>query len=237
LLLSSDGKKKHFKLDPKFPNLLFDSGYSSTMYFLQSFLVDYSNRGLSKKTDRVVALSGLAARIARALGCSESFGIFELYLHRNLLWRQSGPTERIKYKPFEVPSWSWMAYTGGIEFIGDSYGELEVFKNLKFSEGDQKALVTNVWEFRNCNLKEQAKLGATRRQILESSEKEIGWIMYDAEDEKDLRRRQSVVVGRTRQEYHILLVRQRGENEYERVGIGMVQQVYLLRQQLEVRIL
>jgi hypothetical protein len=78
---------------------------------------------------------------------------------------------------------------------------------------------------------------------------EIGWIIYDVEDEKDLRRRQSVVVGRTRQgdgpesngldnrEYHILLVRQKGENEYERVGIGMVQQGYLLRQQRNVRIL
>jgi hypothetical protein len=88
-----------------------------------------------------------------------------------------------------------------------------------------------------------------RKDILESRGMEIGWIMYDVEDEKDLRRRQSVVVGRTRQgngpksngldnrEYHILLVRQRGENEYERVGIGMVQQGYLLRQQLEVRIL
>lgn len=248
LLLSSHGKKKHFKLDPKFPDRLVDWGFSSTMYFLQSFLVDYSNRGLSKKTDRVVALSGLAPRIARALGCCESFGIFGLYLHRNLLWRRSGTTERIKYKPSEVPSWSWMAYTGGIEFMEDAYGKLEIFKNLKFSEGDQKALVTNVWEFRNCYLKE-AKLGPTRRQILESRGMEIGWIMYDVEDEKDLRRRQSVVVGRTRQGdgpesngldnrgYHILLVRQRGENEYERVGIGMVQQGYLLRQQLEVRIL
>jgi hypothetical protein len=251
LLLSSDGKKKHFKLDPKFPDLLLNSGFSSTMYFLQSFLVDYSNRGLSKETDRVVALSGLAARIARALGCHQSFGIFELYLHRNLLWRRSDPMKRIEYEPSEVPSWSWMAYTGGIEFMDDAYGKLEVFKNLNFSKGDQKALVTNVWEFRNCNLKEEAKLGATRRQILESSEKEIGWIMYDVEGEKDLRRRQSVVIGRTCQrdgpesnglgnlEYHILLVRQRGENEYEyeRVGIGMVQQGYLLRQQLEVRIL
>jgi hypothetical protein len=218
------------------------------MYFLQSFLVDYSNRGLSKETDRVVALSGLAARIARALGCRQSFGIFGSYLHTNLLWRRSGPMKRIKYAPSEVPSWSWMAYTGGIEFMDHEYGKLEAFQNLKLSVGDQKALVTNVWEFRNCYL-EEAKLGVTRRQILESPGMKIGWIMYDIEDEKDLCRRQSVVIGWTRQgdelesdgldnrEYHILLVRQRGETEYERVGIGMVQQGYLLRQQLEVRIL
>jgi hypothetical protein len=88
-------------------------------------------------------------------------------------------------------------------------------------------------------------LGATRRQILESCGMEIGWIMYDIEDEKDIGQTQSVVVGRTRQksneldsrEYHILLVRRRREIEYERVGVGMVQQGYLLRQQLEVRIL
>jgi hypothetical protein len=57
-----------------------------------------------KKTDRVVALSGLSARIVRALGGCQSFGIFELYLHRNLLWRRSGPMERIETGPSEVPS-------------------------------------------------------------------------------------------------------------------------------------
>jgi hypothetical protein len=44
-------------------------------------------------------------------------------------------------------------------------------------------------------LKEEVKLGAARRQILESRGMERGWIMYDVEDEKDLRQRQSVVVG------------------------------------------
>ncbi|KAH8595486.1 hypothetical protein B0O99DRAFT_623016 [Bisporella sp. PMI_857] len=66
---------------------------------------------------------------------------------------------RIKHEPPKAPSWSWMAYAGGIEFMDDEYGKLQVFKNLKLSEKDQKALVTNVREFRKCNLIKEAKLG------------------------------------------------------------------------------
>ncbi|PVH68168.1 HET-domain-containing protein, partial [Cadophora sp. DSE1049] len=86
------GTSKYFKLDPKFPNLLLRSGFAETIRFLQSLLADYSNRELSKDTDRAVALSGLAVRIARALDCQECYGIFDLYLHRTLLWRRSDST-------------------------------------------------------------------------------------------------------------------------------------------------
>ncbi|RFU29281.1 hypothetical protein B7463_g7054, partial [Scytalidium lignicola] len=243
-LKSTKGKKKHFMLDPKFPSLLFNSGYDTTRGVLQSFLVDYSKRGLSKPTDRVVALSGLAARIAKALRCEERYGIFNLYLHRNLLWRRSSlHMIRIKYEPLEVPSWSWMAYTGGIEFMDDHHLAVEVFKNLSFAEWDKKALITNVWEFRDCHLKkEEAESDATGRQILDSRGTKIGWIMYDVKDGengKDLCWERGVVVKKTYRsnEYHILIVRQSAENEYERVGIGTVQQDYLSRQQPNVRIL
>jgi hypothetical protein len=49
-------------------------------------------------------------------------------------------------------------------------------------------------------------------------------------------------VGRTgsenQSEYHMLIVRQRGGNksEYKRVGIGMVQEGYISRQQANVRV-
>jgi hypothetical protein len=247
LLLSSEGKKR-FKLDPEFPSLHLLSNLNKATFILQSILEDYSKRYLSEPTDRVVALSGLAARVANVLECEELYGIFDLYLHRNLLWRRSSldKMKRIEYKSLEVPSWSWMAYTGGIKFIDVDYGTLEVFNNLRFAKGNKKALITNVWEFGDCHLKKEE---ATRYQILDSCGTEIGWIMYDIEDGKDLRLERSVVVGRTCQsdgsesngldnrKYHILIVRQRAGNEYERVGIGTVQHGYISQQQPDICIL
>jgi len=239
LFLSSSGKKKHFKLDPKFPSLLFKSGFDTTLYFLQSLLEDYSNRTLSEPTDRHVALSGLAARIAKALNCEESYGIFGLYLHRNLLWQRSGLLERIAYKPPAVPSWSWMAYTGGIKFMDIDVFKLDLFKNLKFYGDNKQALITDVWKFRG-DLKAKEQSEAVSRRILDSYGKERGWIVYDVKGEEDLASKRSVVVGRTGSEdqskYYMLIVKQRegNQSEFERVGIGMVQKGYISRRQADV---
>jgi hypothetical protein len=213
---------------------------------LQNLLKDYSERSLSECTDRAVAFSGLAARIARALNCKENYGIFGLYLHRNLLWQRSGlqsMMERVEYKSCDVPSWSWMAYTGGIEFVNIDFGKLDLFKNLSFDEKDKQALITNAWEFQDCHLKEteKAELEAARREILDSCETERGWIMYDIEGKENFLSERCVVVGtgwEDQSEYHILIVRQRGGNkhEYERAGIGKVQKGYISRQQADVRV-
>ncbi|RTE69011.1 hypothetical protein BHE90_016608, partial [Fusarium euwallaceae] len=149
LLTSSRGNKR-FKLDPQFPLLLQRSGIGPTIHFLQSLLEDYSNRGLSIPTDRAVALAGLEARIATALQCrSYGYGAFDFCLHRNLLWQRTDPQkERIQYETGkEVPSWSWMAYEGGIRFIGFEelpYDQLDKFNPLIFYQRDQEkvALLT-----------------------------------------------------------------------------------------------
>ncbi len=106
LFSSHKGTEKSFKLDPRFPDLLYNSGFASTMRFLQSFLADYSKRGLSKSSDRAVAISGLAARIQKALGRETRYGIFGFFLHRTLLWQRSGlqKMKRIEYGDSKVPS-------------------------------------------------------------------------------------------------------------------------------------
>ena len=108
MLISSKGKEKYYQLDPTFPNLLFNTGFAAMLRLLQSLLADHSTRWLSEPNDRAVALSGLAIRIAGALGCQERYGI-----HRSILWRRSGePMTRILYDSGEGPLWSWMAHTG-----------------------------------------------------------------------------------------------------------------------------
>ncbi|SCO54819.1 uncharacterized protein FFNC_15668 [Fusarium fujikuroi] len=141
-LTSSNGKKKYFKLDPNFPHRLRTSGFRRTISFLQSFLEDYSKRGLSKPTDRAVSISGLAKRIERALSCEARYGVFGFFFHRSLLWQRSDleKTERIEYKESDkVPSWSWVAYPGGIKFIDleeVDYGKLYLFNKLELDQED-----------------------------------------------------------------------------------------------------
>ncbi|RKK27411.1 hypothetical protein BFJ66_g16668 [Fusarium oxysporum f. sp. cepae] len=252
--LKSSAGNKYFKLDPKFPDRLRTSGFHSTISFIQSFLEDYSKRGLSKPTDRAVAISGLAQRIERALSCEARYGVFEFFFHRNLLWQRSDleKTERIKYEESDkVPSWSWMAYPGGIKFIEFEevgYGKLELFDKLKFDQEDKRALITDIWTFRDCHLNRKERSDTGRYEVLDSGEKVRGWAMYDVKHGEGFDNERAVVIGRTspewrteRQEYYILVVRRKAgskaDNEYERVGLGRVQVGYLSRRQSGVRVM
>jgi hypothetical protein len=134
-----------------------------------------------------------------------------------------------------------MAYTRGIEFMDVDFGKLDLFENLSFDGKDNQALITNVWEFQDCHLKETAKAKpeAARREILDSCKTERGWIIYDVKGKEDFLLERAVVVGsKDQSEYYMLIVRQRGGNksEYERVGIGKVQKGCISRQQADVRV-
>lgn len=239
--LKSSFRRKFFMLDPKFPNRLLKSGHQRTMEFIHFLFEDYSKRDLTKKTDRAVATSGLEARIARALRCQSRYGIFQQYLHRNLLWHTSdNKMERIVYKNRNVPSWSWMAYNGGIQFMDIPFGTVDWIDNLRFDKGRELVLITNVGEFRDCTMEPDGKHYA----ILDSSRTKRGWIQYDVEEDEDLFKERCVVVGKRSsnrldiKEYYILVIRPTSvDGEYKRVGVGLIQSDYVVRQRFNVRVM
>ncbi|KPA35248.1 heterokaryon incompatibility [Fusarium langsethiae] len=253
VLLYSRRADKYFRLDPEFPKRLQRAGPIPTINFLQSLLEDYSKCGLSNVTDRAVALSGLTAHIAAALGCEEAYGYgtFDLFLHRSLLWMRTDlQKKQIQYGAGgEVPSWSWMAYEGGIRFISLAelpYGNLEVFKDIEFvpsdPEGEQKKVLrTKVWNLPRCDLNREASAEGKSR-ILVSPGVDIGWIMPD---EKNFEMELAIVIGsvyssesRGKGEYYILVVKEkeRETNVYERVGIGKIHQGYMSKQDGDVHL-
>lgn len=101
----------------------------------------YSGLGLTLDTDRPWAINGLQERIIAALGVQGGFGVFfednidgrrRGLLRRSLLWRRADKEDTltpIKFCPSpsgtKVPSWSWMAYTGSIEYIPADFGGTE----------------------------------------------------------------------------------------------------------------
>jgi hypothetical protein len=119
--------KQYFLLDPIFPKRLLEAGTERTIDFLNSLFEDYSMHGLTQSTDRITAIFGLQSRIASTLGCEERCGILKKFLYRNLLWQWHGTEKmkRIGYNNPKVPSWSWMAYRGGIKFIDVSFAILD----------------------------------------------------------------------------------------------------------------
>lgn len=79
----------------------------------------YSQLSLTEPSDRSIAISGVVKRFVKCLDSRETCGIFEKYLHQSLLWQRADDKmmRRIPKTQKPIPSWSWMAYEGGIKYI------------------------------------------------------------------------------------------------------------------------
>ena len=249
--MRSSFRGKYFVLDPNFPGRLLGAGSERTIEFIQFLSTEYSRRDLTEKTDRCAALFGIESRIAQAKNCETRFGIFQSFLHRSLLWQRSEErdTDRIDYGAQIVPSWSWMAYSGSVQFMDIAFGKVEWVFSLRFnktnehSESDKvwkSALVTEIGSFQRCNFERRG----TGYANLDLDEAERGWIQYDLETHERLDDERCVVVGRDspesdagRRNYYILVVRPTGmENEYRRVGAGRMRSDYVARKGVEALI-
>ncbi|KAH8731712.1 heterokaryon incompatibility protein-domain-containing protein [Phaeosphaeriaceae sp. PMI808] len=254
--LESTYRKTYFMLDPNFPDRLLASGDKRTVEFIHFLSEAYSKRHLTKKTDRRIAISGLEARIARARWCQSRYGIFENFLHRNLLWQRSDgdKMERIRYESGVVPSWSWMAYDGGIQYMDIPFGDVDWNIKLQFNEHKhvffntlkrkrRLALVADIGVFRNCSL-EQRDISYA---VLDSNKVERGRIWYDIEASGDPHTERCVVVGRDNREgdygsrmkdsYYILVIGPTSvDDEYTRVGVGWIRMDHVARVRLNMRV-
>ncbi len=84
-----------------------------------------------------MAIDGLQSRILQALGSRGGFGVLDEgagkkgLLRRSLLWHRAAETPRLDRIVFPadgaiavVPSWSWMAYTGAIDYFELEFGQV-----------------------------------------------------------------------------------------------------------------
>lgn len=122
--------------DPDFPQILINASYGERVRRCEGLYEHYTRLALSNQIDRPIAIHGLQRRLLRALGASGSFGVFydprfPGLLPRSLLWRRGDDMHgqalsRIKFPAHRVissvPSWSWMAYTGSIQYLVLRFG-------------------------------------------------------------------------------------------------------------------
>lgn len=171
-------------------------------------------------TDRPKAIHGLQTRLANAFGSNACYGIYERYLERTLLWEaeELGHLSRIPYKDDKsIPSWSWMAYTGGIRYMDIP------FERVNWTGNPQSPFGFSAHEAQCDN-----HLHAKANKLI-NSPKLLDRVRVDSKDYSfDQKSWKCVVVGKSKANedgeivHYVLLVRSVSwaPRTYERVGVG-----------------
>lgn len=227
--------------DSNFPKYALESSKGGQIFLYESLYSQYSTLDFSYAADRSVALLGLEQRLARAFSDHAEHGIFKKHLERGLMWKRglNGCGEpvkklmRIKQKVTghdrgrSSPSWSWMAYEGGIGFVKVEGGSLDWesgSKKLEWLIGDGKG---------NMRLR-----GVGRDfELPGPNDVDKADIIWDYGDEPQTATLKCVVFGSTKdreepvvakkRHYVLIIAKQQpvlGSREvvYERVGVGIL---------------
>lgn len=98
-------------------------GTASEIFSSWATLVqEYSRRNLTFQTDKLPAISGLAAVISQALGHEFHYGIWKHKAHHMLMWKHVGQKHEhgmsfSRQNSSRAPTWSWASVDGGVEFL------------------------------------------------------------------------------------------------------------------------
>jgi hypothetical protein len=117
--------------DPNFPMKAMSVTRAEKIVFFQALYKQYSRLNFTQEQDRPFAISGLEKRLQKAFHTKGGYGIFDNgdqhddgLFHRSLLWAKGEEATddkfltRIAYPhDVRIPTWSWMAYKGGIDYI------------------------------------------------------------------------------------------------------------------------
>ncbi|KAF5236757.1 hypothetical protein FANTH_11135 [Fusarium anthophilum] len=197
-------------------------------------------------TDRPVAIDSLARELAKAFRTNVRYGIFERYLHRSLLWRlsQNIPKGRI-YDPAgqALPSWSWMAYSGQIEYLDFRVNDwsdksVEWDKSVQFVEDQASNAANNpgndgyALEARVLRIKPGGL-----EQVRRDEKGDEGVHLWFDQERNALIEIRCAIMGREtrrkrkdgKQKYYVLVVTEDPEGgSWVRVGMGSIEQRFIL---------
>jgi len=248
----------NFLGDPKFPDKAMTSSRGLKIRYFQDLYKQYSRLEFTRIDDRPFAIEGIENRLRKAYGTKGGYGIFDDgpgngLFHRSLLWqRGEDETQGLSVIVFpqgrnvSVPTWSWMAYRGGIDYLDPPFEKTDWEKadiHPPWTRGSgETARAAETTHF-----DASMELTATARDYnVAGSRIDEAKIVYDMERNKsDGSRVQCVVVakskeGRTDREkrHYVLIVvptkltGPRGEKIYTRVGAGYMLGKYIVLNKL-----
>jgi hypothetical protein len=135
--------------DPRFPSkAMRNPSRALKIEYFQGLYKQYTRLDFTRFSDRPFAIAGLEKRLRGAFDTRGGFGIFDDgdrshidngLFHRSLLWKRSEDDDEVREEVKEgkepvmkwlepiggnvwVPSWSWMAYKGAIDYTDPPYG-------------------------------------------------------------------------------------------------------------------
>ena len=201
----------------------------------------YSRLAFTRWEDRPIAIAGLERRLIRDLGTHGGWGIFcdgKSFLRQCLLWQRGKNVltlRKITFPPERnttVPSWSWMAYKGGIDFLELPIGEVEWHSDELHSPWTQNP--SEVYHTTKPTANAELKATARRFDIPSGTGQEF-MIVYDIpRTEKQLL---CIVMGRRKEvgkpedarHYVLFITPKSGAAQvYERVGVGFMPGKFIL---------
>ncbi|KAH8890108.1 HET-domain-containing protein [Thozetella sp. PMI_491] len=239
--------KASFLGDSNFPNSALKFFKGGRILFFQSVYEMYSRLDFSYYKDRSVAISGLEKRLVRTFETRGGYGIFEAYLQRALLWErpEKGILDRIGYpRDRHVPSWSWMAYRGGIKYMNIPFEGADWTKDLK----QPFHAKTNDWNKRHWQPDDTTKstdLEATARKLnITRMEMRTPRFVFDESTDYDPAMLRCVVVGKAKKGevsgegpvHWALIIRPIKGMLYERVGVGYLLPSYVGEEDGNIRV-
>ncbi|KEY64228.1 hypothetical protein S7711_03513 [Stachybotrys chartarum IBT 7711] len=225
--------------DPNFPSKLSDgsSRRGEKILFYEDLYCQYSRLDFTRKTDRAVAILGLERRLICDLQARGGFGVFDdgrSLLQHSLLWKRGKEVATLTRIDFglnrAIPSWSWMAYNEGIDFLDLPLGDVkwlrgEIISPWADPSGEMARGTPEISIL--------ARKFTTRRELTEDS---VDSIVYDSPDRVQRQAVRCVLMGKignrgtSKKEdliYCVLFVQPQkvapGTAEtYERVGVGFL---------------
>jgi len=233
----SDSPKAALLGDPQFPQVILKRNPADRAALLQKLFETYSAMNLTVAADKSVAISGLERRLAKNLDGITAYGVMECYLHRSLLWQRAAekPLRRIKYpKKRSIPSWSWMAYDGAIEYLKVPNQGVE-WNNCIFFPPARGSVATTAPAKSQSSVRE---LNVSVSALCAAEIQREPWrLSIDNPGAVDFEELASVVVvGRSRTsigslpgdvELYVLVVKETFMGGYQRVGAGRIQERHL----------
>ncbi|EEU34248.1 uncharacterized protein NECHADRAFT_85531 [Fusarium vanettenii 77-13-4] len=160
----------------------------------------YSSLDITNCRDRPAGIMGLESRLAESYETASLYGILLSSFYNSLFWHRSGDKRMtgIDFPDESVPSWSWMAYEGAVNygllpgsFTGsiqfDSAGEED--EDIKLTNAGKLApiqesgflLIAPLYQVSGSYIMEPD--GSSNCKMM-AGNKFLGWLRYDGEDKK-----------------------------------------------------
>ncbi|KAF2787744.1 HET-domain-containing protein [Melanomma pulvis-pyrius CBS 109.77] len=226
-LTKMKNRKASFLGDANFPRSVESDVKGMKIEFFQDLYSKYSKLALTYCADRPIAIRGLERRIIQSLNTKGAYGVFDIpYFHRCLLWKRSGTTLK-KITTFHgdiVPSWSWMAYQGGIDYMDAPGGRVDWAK-------DVSSPFTQLNAPGSANVATHAKISAPIHDFINTETRDF---IFDEPDRNFERPLKCVIVGKSKDSTpkdrslcYVLVVQAAAAKEtdkYERVGVALLKQ-------------